>query len=300
MAMGQAEQVAALLKGAAPGLEVEIVGIQTSGDRWQGDLAELGGKGAFLKEIDRALVTGMVDAAVHCIKDVPGDVPLAEGTMFAAYLPREDVHDAVVWRAGSPYKRLEDLPSGTRIGTSAVRRKAQLLRCRPDLQVDHIRGNVNSRLARLDAEQRYEALVLACAGLHRIGMQARIGQVLPLEIMCPAVGAGVIGIQCREDDRGVGELLRLLDHQETRTHVRAERAMLSALRGHCNSPIAGHCSTTSDGRLSLVGMVFTQEGGQFAHAHEWDAGNRPAELGGYVAELLARKGAHDIIQGIPH
>ncbi|MEV7011352.1 hydroxymethylbilane synthase [Streptosporangium sp. NPDC051022] len=300
MALGQAQHVAALLRSISPELEVEVVGIQTSGDRWQGDLAELGGKGAFMKEIDRALVMGAVDAAVHCIKDVPGDVPLTKGTTFAAYLEREDVQDAVVWRAGSSFTRLEDLPAGTRIGTSSVRRKAQLLRYRPDLHVDRIRGNVNSRLARLDAEQRFEALVLACAGLRRIGMEQRIGQVLPLEVMCPAVGAGVIGIQCRDNDSAVVELLRLLDHAETRTHIRAERAMLHGLQGHCNSPIAGHCFTTLDGQLSLTGMVFTREGGQFAYAHEWDQPTRPVELGGYVAAVLARKGALNIIRGIPH
>ncbi|GAA5071336.1 hydroxymethylbilane synthase [Thermocatellispora tengchongensis] len=300
MAIYQAEHVRSLLQRLTPSLEVEIVGIATSGDRWQGDLAELGGKGAFMKEIDRALVMGAIDAAVHCIKDVPGDVPLTEGTTFAAYLEREDVQDAVVWRAGSPYASLADLPPGTRIGTSSVRRKAQLLRYRPDLYVDRIRGNVNSRLARLDAEQRFEALVLACAGLRRIGMDKRIGQVLPLDIMCPAVGAGVVGVQCRTADQPMVELVRLLDHAATRVHVRAERAMLHALQGHCNSPIAGHCSTTLDGQLSLIGMVFTREGGQFAYAHEWDVMERPEELGGYVAAVLARKGARDIIRGIPH
>ncbi|RBQ20754.1 hydroxymethylbilane synthase [Spongiactinospora rosea] len=300
MALHQANLVADMLKGLCPDLGVEVVGIETSGDRWQGDLAELGGKGAFMKEIDRALVLGAVDAAVHCVKDVPGDVPLAMGTTFAAYLAREDVHDAVVWRAGSRYGKLDELPSGTRLGTSSVRRKAQLLKYRPDLHVERIRGNVNSRLARLDAERQYEALVLGCSGLRRIGMDDRIGQVLPLDIMCPAVGAGVIGVQCRTNDPGVLELLRLLDHAETRLHVRAERAMLHALQGHCNSPIAGHCTTTMDGQLSLIGMVFTREGGKFAYAHEWDAPTRPDELGGYVAAVLARKGARNIIAGIPH
>ncbi|MEU8386219.1 hydroxymethylbilane synthase, partial [Streptosporangium sp. NPDC048865] len=250
MALGQANHVAALLKAISPGLSVEIVGIQTSGDRWQGDLAELGGKGLFMKEIDRALLMGVVDAGVHCIKDVPGDVPLAAGTVFAAYLEREDVRDTMVWRSGSRYQSVEELPPGTRIGTSSVRRKAQLLRYRPDLHVDRIRGNVNTRLARLDAEQRHEALVLACAGLRRIGMEHRIGQILPLEVMCPAVGAGVVGVQCREIDKPMVELLRLLDHPATRTHIRAERAMLHSLQGHCNSPIAGHCSTTLDGQIS--------------------------------------------------
>ncbi|WP_218041501.1 hydroxymethylbilane synthase [Acrocarpospora macrocephala] len=300
MAMAQARDVADRIFAICPDLDVQVIGIETSGDRWQGDLAELGGKGAFMKEIDRALVMGVVDAAVHCLKDVPGDIPPPPGTCFAAYLEREDVHDAVVWRNGSPFRSLDELPPGTSIGTSSVRRKAQLLRHRPDLHVDRIRGNVNSRLARLDAEHQFEALVLAAAGLRRIGMDDRIGEVLPLDVMCPAVGAGVIGLQCRESDASVVELLRLLDHAETRVHVRAERAMLHALQGHCNSPIAGHCHTTPDGQLSLIGMVFTREGGQFAYAHEWDTPNRAEELGAYVASVLGRKGARDIIRGIPH
>jgi hydroxymethylbilane synthase len=300
MAMAQAEHVRDLLLGRAENLQVEIVGIQTSGDRWQGDLAELGGKGAFLKEIDRCLLMGEVDVAVHCMKDVPGDTPLPEGTDFAAYLPREDVRDAVVFPAGSPRTSLDDLPSGSRIATSAVRRQAQILRVRPDLHVDRIRGNVNSRLARLDAEGRFHAMIVAYAGLRRIGMEDRAGQILPLDVMCPAIGAGVIGVQCRTADAGVVELLRLLDDEETRVHTTAERTMLHDLQGHCNSPIAGHCTTTADGRLSLIGMVFTPDGGRFVHAHEWDKPDRATELGATVAAALTRKGARQIIAGIPH
>ena len=300
MAMAQAEHVRDLLLKRVENLQVELVGIQTSGDRWQGDLAELGGKGAFLKEIDRHLLSGEVDIAVHCMKDVPGDIPLPEGTAFAAYLPREDVHDVVVFPAGSRHTSLDDLPPGSRIATSAVRRKAQILRARPDLHVDRIRGNVNSRLARFDAEGRFDAMILARAGLRRIGMDNRVSQILPLDVMCPAVGAGVLGIQCRTADSGIAELLRLLDDEETRIHITAERTMLHGLQGHCNSPIAGHCTTTADGQLSLIGMVFTSEGGQFAYAHEWDKPDRAPELGATVAATLTRKGARHIIAGIPH
>ena len=297
MAVAQAEQVRDLLLKSAENIDVELIGIETSGDRWQGDLTELGGKGAFLKEIDRHLVMGDIDVAVHCIKDVPGDVPMPEGTMFAAYLPREDVHDVVLFPAGSPHRSLDELPVGARIGTSAVRRKAQLLRKRPDLHVDRVRGNVNSRIARFDSERRFDALVLARAGLRRIGMDHRAVEVLPLEMMCPAVGAGVIGIQCRTADTGIVELLRLLDDQQTRTHVTAEREMLHGLQGHCNSPIAGHCTTTADGRLALFGMVFSGEGGQFALAQGWDTLDHARELGAYVAATLARKGARQLIAG---
>jgi hydroxymethylbilane synthase len=300
MALAQAEHVRELLVERVEDLQTEIVGVQTSGDRWQGALSALGGKGAFLKEIDRKLLSGEVDIAVHCMKDVPGDVPLPEGTHFAAYLPREDVHDVVVFPSGSPYTSLEDLPHGSRIATSAVRRKAQILRIRPDLRVDRIRGNVNSRFARLDSEGRFDAMIVARAGLRRIGMEHRIGQMLPIEVMCPAVGAGVIGIQCRTADTGVTASLRVLDDAQTRTRVTAERTMLQGLEGHCNSPIAGHCTITPDGRLSLIGMVFTSDGGRFVSAQEWDKPDRAPELGAIVATALAREGARQIIAGIPH
>jgi hydroxymethylbilane synthase len=300
MALAQAGQVRDLLTGLGAGIEVEVVGIQTSGDRWQGDLADLGGKGAFLKEIDRELVRGGIDVAVHCMKDVPGDVPVPEGTTFAAYLAREDVHDVIVFPAGSPRTGLDDLPPDAHVATSAVRRAAQLLRARPDLRIDRIRGNVNSRFARFDAEGRFDAMIVALAGLRRIGLEDRVGQVLPPDVMCPAVGAGVIGLQCRTADSGTVDLIRLLDHTETRTYVTAERAMLHGLRGHCNSPIAGHCTTTPDGQLSLVGLVFTRDGGEFVSAHEWDKPDRARELGASVAATLADKGAREIIAGIPH
>ena len=297
--MAQANQVAGLLSSLVPGLEVSITGIQTEADQWAGDLAALGGKGAFTKTIDRALLTGEIDAAVHAVKDVPGDVPLPAGTVFAAYLPREDIRDCLVFPLSSPMKALADLPARARVGTCSVRRKAQLGRHRPDLAVHRIRGNVNSRLLRLDAGD-FDALVLARAGLARIGYAARASETFDTEMMCPAVGAGVIGIQCRTGDNGVLELLRMLDDAPTRTPVTAERTMLHGLQGHCNSPIAGHCGTTPDGQLALRGMVFTRDGGQFVHAMEWGPASKPAELGAYLAGVLLRKGARDLIMGIPH
>ncbi|GAA3727693.1 hydroxymethylbilane synthase [Salinactinospora qingdaonensis] len=299
MAMAQARLAQRLISDTAD-LPTEIVGIQTSGDRWMGDLAELGGKGAFLKEIDRHLLMGRIDIAVHAMKDVPGDTPLPEGTAFAAYLPREDVRDVLVVREGSKYQRLEEMPPGTRVGTSAVRRKAQMLKHRPDLHVDRVRGNVNTRIARLDEEKRFEAIVLNFSGLRRVGLEHRASELIAPEVMCPAVGSGVIGLQCRTADAATVELLRLLDDSPTRTHITAERTMLHGLRGHCNSPIAGYAHTTADGQLSLLGMVFTREGGRFAYSQEWDSIARPTELGAYVAADLLRKGARGIIDGIPH
>lgn len=300
LARAYATRVIDALERVAPGLKVELVGIVTSGDRHQGDLSELGGKGAFMKEIDKALLVGEIDMAVHCMKDVPGDVPLPDGLVFASYLEREDVQDCVVWREGSPYADIDDLPPGAVLGTSAVRRRAQLLRHRPDLRVERFRGNVDTRVARLDESDHLEGLVLSRVGLTAVGLGHRVGQLLSFEQMCPAVGAGVLGVQCRKADEGIVELLQLIDHPETRTHVTAERTMLHGLQGHCNSPIAGYCHTTEDGQMSLRGMVFSQEGTRFAHAHARDTLDRAYELGAYVAEVLARKGARDIITGIPH
>jgi hydroxymethylbilane synthase len=299
MAVAQARQVAGLLSALVPGLDVTLSGINTAADQWAGDLAALGGKGLFVKEIDRALLLGEIDAAVHCMKDVPGDVPLPPGLAFAAYLPREDIRDCLVFPLSSDRGALADLPVGARIGTSSVRRKAQLGRHRPDLAVHRVRGNVNSRLLRLDAGE-FDALALARAGLARIGYADRAAETFDTDLMCPAVGAGVIGIQCRADDKGLLELLRLLDDAPARTHVTAERVMLHGLQGHCNSPIAGHCGTTPDGQLALRGMVFTRDGGEFVHAMEWGPADKPAELGAYLAGVLLRKGARDLINGIPH
>ncbi len=289
MALAQAWRVRDLLRGLVA--SARIVGIRTSGDRWEGELAELGGKGAFLREIDRMLVEGRVDVAVHCLKDVPGDTPLPEGTTFAAFLERDDVHDVLLFPAASAHRGLPDLPIGARVGTSSVRRTAQLLRARPDLDVAPVRGNVNSRIERLD-DGPFDAMVLARAGLRRIGMEGRRGQVLPLDLMCPAVGAGVIALRCRADDRDVIGVLRRLDHAETRTRATAERAMLRDLRGHCNSPIAGHCVAERD-RLALTGMVFAGDGTRLIRARR--TGDRPDELGADVAAELLRNGAREII-----
>ncbi len=284
MALAQVERVRGLLAGLVGG--VEVVGVRTAGDRWQGDLSELGGKGAFLKEIDGKLLAGEIDVAVHCLKDVPGDVPLPEGTMFAAYLERDDVHDIILFR-----DKTKKLPQGATVATSSVRRTAQLLKARPDLTIKKLRGNVNSRLARLDEGREFDAMVVANAGLQRIG-ETRPGRILPLDLMCPAVGAGVIALQCRQDDEDTAKTLRHLDDAPTRTHVTAERAMLRDLQGHCNSPIAGHCRT-ENGRLTLTGMVFTPDGTGFAEAREM--GDDPEELGARVAAELIRQGARKII-----
>ncbi|WP_116210134.1 hydroxymethylbilane synthase [Streptomyces olivoreticuli] len=302
MAVFQAEQVAELIHKHAPDTRTEIVTHTTEADLWEGDLAKLGGKGLFTKAIDQMLQRGDVDVAVHCMKDVPGDKPLPEGLIFAAYLPREEVHDAVLFPKGSEYSSLDELPPGATVATSAVRRKAQILRDRPHLQVERVRGLVGNRVEKLDkGDKDWSAMVLSLAGLRRLGLEDRAEQILSIEEMIPAVGAGVIGIECRRDNEPVAGLMDQLNHEKTMKELTAERVMLHGLRGHCNSPIAGHCVTGPDGQLVLRGMVFTREGATFAHAQHWgEDNNDPAVLGVRVCADLLRQGARELIEGIPH
>lgn len=305
MAMAQATMVEGLLRKEDPGLRVELVPVTTEADRWQGELAKLGGKGLFVKQIDVMLQRGEVDLAVHCLKDVPGDTPMPEGLVFAGFLPRDDVRDVLVLPEGSPLRTLADLPPGAAVATSAVRRKAQVARVRPDLDVVRVRGAVGSRLDKLDGRKeagtRMDAMILASSGLERLELSHRAGQVFSVEELLPAVGAGVLGLECRADDDAVAGLLARLNHERTMAEVTAERVMLHDLRGHCNSPIAGYCATGPDGRLSLRGMVFSADGSTFVRAHlESGSGDEPGMLGARVAAELLRQGAGEIIAAIPH
>ncbi|RAG81545.1 hydroxymethylbilane synthase [Streptacidiphilus pinicola] len=296
MALAQVERVRALLGERHPGLVTEVVPVTTSGDRWLGALSALGGKGAFTKEVDAALLAGGADLAVHCLKDMPGDRPLPEGTTVAAYLPRDDIRDAVVSPSGL---RLDQLPAGARVGTSAVRRVAQLRAEYPELECVPIRGNANSRLAKLDAGE-YDALLLAVSGLERIGQAQRITQVLEVDEMCPPIGAGILALQCRADDTATVDAVAALNHAPTWREAAAERMMLHALQGHCNSPIAGYARAEEDGRLSLRARVFSPDGKRVLAAHEWAGALSPDELGMATALELLRQGARELIDEIPH
>ncbi|MFC5664370.1 hydroxymethylbilane synthase [Kitasatospora misakiensis] len=305
MALAQTDQVATLLRKYEPDLRVTVVPVTTEADLWQGDLAKLGGKGLFTKQIDQMLQRGDVDMAVHCVKDVPGDVPLPDGLIFAAYLPRDDVHDVLLFPEGDSRQTLDDLPPGASVATSAVRRKAQILRVRPDLNVIRIRGLVGTRVDKLDRKKpmdaKLDAMILAASGLERLGLSDRARQRFGVQELLPAVGAGVLGLQCRRDDHPVAALLERLNDEKTMREVTAERVMLHGLRGHCNSPIAGYCTTDPDGQLSLRGMVFSRDGSKFVHAQYWgESLNDPAVLGSRVCAELLRQGARDIIEGIPH
>ncbi|MFD8997980.1 hydroxymethylbilane synthase [Streptomyces abikoensis] len=285
MALAQTEHVSKLLRDLIPDLEIEVKPTTTKADRWQGDLARLGGKGLFVKDIDAQLQRGDIDMAIHCLKDVPGDVPMPQGLVFAAMLPRADVRDVLVVPEGSTVKTLADLSPGAAVATTAVRRKAQILKVRRDLNVIRVRGAVGTRLEKLEGKMgdlQAEAMVLARAGLERLGLEDRIRHEFTSHEMLPAVGAGVLALECRRNDGPVAALLERLNDPKTQTEATAERVMLHGLRGHCS-------------------MVFSRDGSKFVHAHIWgEISNDPGTLGARVSAGLLRQGARDIIEGIPH
>ncbi|HEY5833904.1 hydroxymethylbilane synthase [Streptomyces sp.] len=296
MALAQVERVRAELSALHPGSRTEVVAVKTTGDRWMGDLAKVEGKGAFTKEVDAALLAGEADLAVHCLKDVPADRPLPAGTMFAAYLKRDDIRDALVHPGGLT---LDRLPPGTRVGTSSVRRTAQLAASYPHLECVPFRGNANRRLEKLAAGEA-DALLLAVSGLERIGRTDAVTEVLPADVMMPPIGAGILALQCREGDTGVIETVSGLGDPATHREATAERMFLHVLQGHCNSPIAGYARAERGGDLSLRASVFTPDGKSVLNAHEWAGRLDPAILGTSVAVALLRQGARELIDGIAH
>ncbi|MGD6740552.1 hydroxymethylbilane synthase [Streptomyces sp. BH106] len=296
MALAQVERVRAELAALHPGIRTEVVPVTTSGDKWMGDLSKLGGKGAFTKEVDRALLDGQADLAVHCLKDIPADRPLPEGCTFGAYLKRDDVRDALIDPAG---RTLDELPEGTRVGTSSVRRVAQLAASHPHLECVPMRGNANRRMEKMAAGDA-DVLLLALSGLERIGRTDVITEVLSPETMCPPIGAGILALQCREGDEATLEAVAGLGDRDTWREATAERMFLHVLQGHCNSPIAGYARAERSGDLSLRGCVFTPDGKRVLNAQEWAGPLDPATLGMSVAVALLRQGARELIDGIPH
>jgi hydroxymethylbilane synthase len=270
----------------------EVRAIRTSGDRIQDrPLSEAGGKGLFTKEIEEALLAGEIDLAVHSMKDMPTVLPA--GLTIDCYLPREDVRDAFI---GAKAASLAELPGGAAVGTSSLRRQAQVMRLRPDLRVVPLRGNVETRLRKLQ-EGAADATLLACAGLKRLGK--RIDSPVPIEEMLPAVAQGAIGIETRADDEGIAHLLAPINHQETALTVAVERAFLAKLDGSCRTPIAGLAELASPDRLIFRGMILTPDGRQ---CHEARREGRPetaiAMAEDAAAELLAAAGP-DFFRALP-
>ena len=289
LALWQTEHVAARLREQHPGLVIELVPLSTRGDEiLDRSLATLGGKGLFLKELEVAIEEGRADCAVHSLKDVPMalDAPFA----LAAVLERADPFDAFV---SNRYASLEDLPHGARVGTSSLRRQLQVRAQRPDLQLIDLRGNVNTRLAKLDAGE-YEAILLACAGLQRLGFDERIRARLTPPDFLPAVAQGAIAVECRGDDAATHALFAPLDHAPTRRCVDVERAMNLRLAGSCQVPIAGYC-TESDNTWTLRALVGDERSGDILRAEgSADAASRTS-LGERIANDLLGRGADRLL-----
>lgn len=289
LALWQSEHVAAALRSAHPGLAVELVPMTTGGDRvLDRPLSAIGGKGLFLKELELAMLRGQADCAVHSLKDVPMD--LEPGFALAAVLARADHADALV---SARYPDLAALPEGARVGTSSLRRQAQLRARRPGLRLCDLRGNVNTRLEKLDAGE-FEAIVLACAGLRRLGLDGRIRARLDAPDWLPAPAQGAIAIECRDDDPATLTLCAALDHADTRVRVSAERAMNRALHGSCHVPVAAFAEL--DGaRLRLAGLVGDAGDGRLVRAQAVGDAEDPEALGMRVAELLLGRGAAELL-----
>ena len=285
LALWQAHHVAGLLRRAHDDLDVELVQLTTQGDRiLDRALADVGGKGLFVKELELALLENRADVAVHSMKDVPSSLP--PELVIAAALARGNPLDAFV---SLRHRRFADLPSGAAIGTSSPRRQSQLRAARRDLEVRLLRGNVDTRLARL-ADGSLDAIVLACAGLERLGLEDRITEVLSTELSVPAVGQGVIGIEARADDVATHRLLAALDHADTHARLRAERAFAQELQGSCHSPLAAYAEI-AHGRLHLVGYVGAPDGTEtYRAALGGDTGDAEA-IGHELARQLSAAGA---------
>jgi len=292
LALWQAEYVREMLLSLNPELEIELVKMTTQGDKiLDTPLAKVGGKGLFVKELETGILNGDADIAVHSMKDVPVELP--EGLHLSVICPREDPRDAFV---SNQYANLEALPQNARLGTSSLRRQSQIAALRPDLEILSLRGNVNTRLQKLD-DGGYDAIILAAAGLIRLGMQDRITEFLGTEVSLPAIGQGAVGIECRSDDEWVNNLLKPLNDRNTATRVRAERALNHTLNGGCQVPIAGYAEI-NHGIILLRGLVGTPDGKQLIHGEIAGPPEDAEYLGRVLGEDLLARGADKILESL--
>jgi hydroxymethylbilane synthase len=291
LALWQANWAKAELEKRWPGLEVELVPIKTTGDKiLDVPLAKIGGKGLFTKELDEALLDGRIDLAVHSLKDVPFELPA--GIIIGAVPEREDPRDAFV----SNGTKLHELGANAKIGTSSLRRQVQLRHRFPSLNIAMLRGNVDTRLRKLDAGE-YDGIILAVAGLKRLGHASRITQMLDDDVMVSAVGQGALGIVCREGDDGTLRRLQPLDHNATRTAVTAERGLLRALGGSCQVPVAGR-ATLASGKLTVKGLIASLDGTRVITDEITGEPQRAEQLGIELGQLMLSKGAGEILAEI--
>lgn len=292
LAVWQAEWVRARLREIAPDVAVTLQRIKTSGDKMLDvPLAKIGGKGLFVKEIEEALLQGAIDLAVHSMKDVPTALP--EGLEILCVPEREDPRDALISREATP---LDRLPVGARVGTSSLRRQAQLLHRRPDLTIQMLRGNLDTRLRKL-RDGEFDAIVLAAAGLKRMGWAEQVTEYLPAEVSLPAIGQGALGLEGRTDDGFVRDIVSALEHPPTRAAVVAERALLERLEGGCQVPIAAHARLAGE-RLRLDGLIASVDGRRLVRDHVEGLAAEARELGRRLAERLLHQGGEAILNEI--
>ena len=289
LAIAQSEWVKAQIVNQYPDAQVKLARIKTKGDKiLDSPLSQIGGKGLFVKEIEEALLRKEVDLAVHSIKDVPAELP--EGLQIMIYPKREDPRDAFV---SLQYKTLSELPEGANVGTGSLRRSAQLLALRPDLHIVAMRGNVDTRLRKLKAED-LQAIILASAGLNRLGLSDRIGSMISTDELLPAIGQGALGLEMRIDDDRTYQRLNFLNDQTTKVTVRAERAFLKKLEGGCQVPIAGYARLDDD-TIHLQGMVAELDGRKIIKDETNGNQEQPEEIGVILAERLLSAGADKIL-----
>ena len=292
LALTQSEWVKKKIEGKHPHAQVQLVRIKTTGDKiLDSPLAKIGGKGLFVKEIEEALLNKRVDLAVHSMKDVPAALP--EGLILATFPEREDPHDAFV---SIECPNLDQLPQGARVGTGSLRRAAQLLHIRPDLELLPLRGNVDTRLRKLEAGE-FQAIILAAAGMRRLGFEGRISQLLSTEQILPAIGQGALGLEVRHDDDETIGLINFLNDEETQVTVKAERAFLKELEGGCQVPMAAF-SRLNGGRLDLEGLVAELDGSKIIRDRITGARNEAEDMGIRLAKRILASGADEILERI--
>ncbi|WP_180008477.1 hydroxymethylbilane synthase [Acinetobacter sp. YH12238] len=292
LALWQAEHIRARLEAMHADLTVELVTFVTQGDKiLDTPLAKIGGKGLFVKELEAALMDGRADLAVHSMKDVPMALP--EGLSLAVICEREDPLDAFV---SNHYASFADLPQGAKVGTSSLRRKCQILKARPDIEIIDLRGNVGTRLSKLDDGQ-YDAIILASAGLKRLGLEQRIRHTIQPDVSLPAVGQGALGLECRSQDQAVLDLILPLMDADTNVCVRAERAFNAYLEGGCQVPIAGY-ATLQNGQLQIEGRVGSVDGQTILKAVQFGAPEQAEMLGEELAKALLAQGAGELLKAL--
>lgn len=293
LALWQAEYVADCLRKQYPDIQVELLRITTKGDKiLDVPLAKIGGKGLFTKELEVAMLNGDIDLAVHSLKDMPTALP--KGLSLSAITKRFDFNDALV----SPvYKTLENLPKGAKVGTSSLRRKAQILNVRPDLNICNLRGNVNTRLRKLE-EEHFDAIVLAVAGLKRLGFGDKITQIIPTKICLPAVGQGALAIETRSDDDEIKQMLAFLHDDKTTDAATAERAFLARVEGGCQVPVGVYAQIDEDDKLVVEAVIGSLDGKTLIRDSLIGKRENASELGTKLAEIILQKGGLAIMQSL--